>query len=217
MLILIITHEFCPIFLLKQTVKVIKTVSNPHGLRLAVDMKFRIHIRIHIHDFTWISMDISISMDASIFCIRELPRADKNFSPLQPSPLFLSLSPLHHHRVGSIPAPSPWYKIFLTQPTSHQLVLFSSGRMFAWHLSFTWHQIQLVHSLQYCTTVSGAARILWQGGSEVWVYSGSRVRSPPVPVVLSVYQRGFFARRPCNVLVVWYEEVPWQWKHTHIT
>ena len=27
-------------------------------------------------------------------------------------------------------------------------------------------------------------------GSEVWVYRGSRVRSPPVPVVLSVYQRG---------------------------
>ena len=28
------------------------------------------------------------------------------------------------------------------------------------------------------------------GGSEVWVYRGSRVRSPPVPVVLSGYQRG---------------------------
>jgi len=28
------------------------------------------------------------------------------------------------------------------------------------------------------------------GGSEVWVYRGSTVRSPPVPVVLSVYQRG---------------------------
>ena len=28
-----------------------------------------------------------------------------------------------------------------------------------------------------------------RGGSEVWVYRGSRVRSPPVPVVLSVYQR----------------------------
>ena len=28
------------------------------------------------------------------------------------------------------------------------------------------------------------------GGSEVWVYRGSRVRRPPVPVVLSVYQRG---------------------------
>ena len=28
------------------------------------------------------------------------------------------------------------------------------------------------------------------GGSEVWVYRGSRERSPPVPVVLSVYQRG---------------------------
>ena len=28
------------------------------------------------------------------------------------------------------------------------------------------------------------------GGSEVWVYRGSRVRSPPVPAVLSVYQRG---------------------------
>ena len=28
------------------------------------------------------------------------------------------------------------------------------------------------------------------GESEVWVYRGSRVRSPPVPVVLSVYQRG---------------------------
>ena len=28
------------------------------------------------------------------------------------------------------------------------------------------------------------------GGSEVWVYRGSRVRSPPVPVVFSVYQRG---------------------------
>ena len=28
------------------------------------------------------------------------------------------------------------------------------------------------------------------GGSEVWVYRGSSVRSPPVPVVLSVYQRG---------------------------
>ena len=27
------------------------------------------------------------------------------------------------------------------------------------------------------------------GRSEVWVYRGSRVRSPPVPVVLSVYQR----------------------------
>jgi len=29
-----------------------------------------------------------------------------------------------------------------------------------------------------------------RGGSEVWVHRGSRVRSPPVPVVLSVYQRG---------------------------
>ena len=28
------------------------------------------------------------------------------------------------------------------------------------------------------------------GGSEVWVYRGSRVRSPSVPVILSVYQRG---------------------------
>ena len=28
------------------------------------------------------------------------------------------------------------------------------------------------------------------GGREVWVYRGSRVRSPSVPVVLSVYQRG---------------------------
>jgi len=28
------------------------------------------------------------------------------------------------------------------------------------------------------------------GGSDVWVYRRSRVRSPPVPVVLSVYQRG---------------------------
>ena len=28
------------------------------------------------------------------------------------------------------------------------------------------------------------------GRSEVWVYMGSRVRSPTVPVVLSVYQRG---------------------------
>jgi len=28
------------------------------------------------------------------------------------------------------------------------------------------------------------------GGSEVWVYRGSRVRSPPVPFVLSLYQRG---------------------------
>jgi len=28
------------------------------------------------------------------------------------------------------------------------------------------------------------------GGSEVWVYRGSRVRSPSIPVVLSVYQRG---------------------------
>ena len=27
-------------------------------------------------------------------------------------------------------------------------------------------------------------------GGKVWVYRGSRVRSPPVPVVLSVYQRG---------------------------
>ena len=30
-----------------------------------------------------------------------------------------------------------------------------------------------------------------RGGSEVRVYRGSRVRSPPVPVVLSVYQRGY--------------------------
>ena len=38
---------------------------------------------------------------------------------------------------------------------------------------------------------SGAARIfVTGGGSEVWVYRGSRVRSPPVPVALSVYQRG---------------------------
>ena len=29
-----------------------------------------------------------------------------------------------------------------------------------------------------------------RGRSEVWVYRGSRVRSPPVPVVFSVYQRG---------------------------
>jgi len=29
-----------------------------------------------------------------------------------------------------------------------------------------------------------------RGGSEVWIYRGSSVRSPPVPVVLSVYQRG---------------------------
>ena len=29
-----------------------------------------------------------------------------------------------------------------------------------------------------------------RGESEVWVYRGSRVQSPPVPVVLSAYQRG---------------------------
>ena len=28
------------------------------------------------------------------------------------------------------------------------------------------------------------------GGSEVWVYRGSRVRSLPIPLVLSVYRRG---------------------------
>jgi len=36
----------------------------------------------------------------------------------------------------------------------------------------------------------GAHHHFVTGGSEVWVYRGSRVRSPPVPVVLSVYQRG---------------------------
>jgi len=39
-----------------------------------------------------------------------------------------------------------------------------------------------------------------------------RQRSDHWPVVLSVYQRGSLLD---NVFVVWYEEVPRQWKHTH--
>ena len=50
-------------------------------------------------------------------------------------------------------------------------------------------QTVVAHVWSRCST-SGAARIVLQGGSEVWVYRRSRVRSPPVPVVLSVYQRG---------------------------
>jgi len=58
-------------------------------------------------------------------------------------------------------------------------------------------------SLSRMTTMLRCRAMLWitsqsvappgfcnTGGSEVWVYRGSRVRSPPVPVVLSVYQRG---------------------------
>ena len=56
------------------------------------------------------------------------------------------------------------------------------------------------HAWQLCSDVArccGSHHSQWRrqdfvtrGGSEVWVYRGSRVRSPPVPVVLSVYQLG---------------------------
>ena len=60
------------------------------------------------------------------------------------------------------------------------------------HNSFDiWHKSAALPGLQQLAGLtSGAARILQQGESEVWVYRGSRVRSPTVPVVLSVYQRG---------------------------
>ena len=39
----------------------------------------------------------------------------------------------------------------------------------------------------------------------------------PSPGCIVCVSTWLFARRPCNVFVVWYEEVLWQWKHTHIT
>jgi len=55
------------------------------------------------------------------------------------------------------------------------------------------------------------------GGSEVWVNRGSRVRSPLVPVVCLCINVAL-----CSTALQWIcrvirEEVPWQWKHTHIT
>ena len=43
---------------------------------------------------------------------------------------------------------------------------------------------------RHCLQLTVAPPGFCNGGSEVWVYRGSRVRSPPVPDVLSVYQRG---------------------------
>ena len=45
-------------------------------------------------------------------------------------------------------------------------------------------------SRHHCLTDQWRRQDFVTGGSEVWVYRGSRLRSPPVPVVLSVYQRG---------------------------
>ena len=66
--------------------------------RFAVHMKLRIHI--HIHRFNCLSMHISLYPQTPLFpvyiytCVRGL-HGDKNLSPPQPSPLFLSLSPLY--------------------------------------------------------------------------------------------------------------------------
>jgi len=75
--------------------------------RLAVDMKFRIHswlVGVEFNapldtsistDFTWISMDISITIDASVSCIHRLESytGTRTCHHSQPSPLFLSPSP----------------------------------------------------------------------------------------------------------------------------
>ena len=47
-------------------------------------------------------------------------------------------------------------------------------------LAWTTQQTQPVAPPRFCS----------RGGSDAWVYRRSRVRSPPVPVVLSVYRRG---------------------------
>jgi len=60
--------------------------------------------------------------------------------------------------------------------------------------------VSFISKITVCWHFTGAVfkSLQWRrqdfvtGGSEVWVYRGSRVRSPSVPVVKSVYQRGSF-------------------------
>ena len=59
------------------------------------------------------------------------------------------------------------------------------------------HRCLDLHGALHSRPITSLVHTQWRrqdfvtaGGSEVWVYRGSRVRSPPVPVVLSVYQRG---------------------------
>ena len=51
-------------------------------------------------------------------------------------------------------------------------------------------RFQAISHHEWITSVLWGRQDFVTGGSEVWVYRRSRVRSPPVPVVLSVYQRG---------------------------
>jgi len=103
-------------------------------------MKFCTHILIHrfyvdIHGWIYLYPQVPLSPVYMYYDSCIILHGDKNLSPSPtfpvvpvpihiPSPLFLSTFP------------SPWYNISLTQLTNHQLVLFSSRRMFTWHLSF---------------------------------------------------------------------------------
>jgi len=102
--------------------------------RLAVDMKFCTHILIHrfyvdIHGWIYLYPQVPLSPVYMYYDSCIIMHGDKNLSPSPtfpvvpvpihiPPPLFLSTFP------------SPWYNISLTQLTNHQLVLFSSRRMF---------------------------------------------------------------------------------------
>ena len=87
---------------------------------------------------------------------------------------------------------------FLSQSTDHQLVFFSSKRMFAWHLSFTWRRIQLVHSLQ-CTVLQSSpeSQFMWKQQSIHW---RSWQLSTP-----------FFQCRKVAITTVW-PWMPWKFK-----
>ena len=61
-----------------------------------------------------------------------------------------------------------------------------------WFLSVVWTTgwVLILCNLKTDVSIYFRQDFVTGGGSEVWVYRGSRVRSPPVPIVLSVYQRG---------------------------
>ena len=92
-----------------------------------------------------------------------------------------------------------------------------------------WSYTTFLYRSAYCScafrlyglvgTGSGAATILWQGEVRYGSIGGLEYEVPPAasPGCIVCVSTWLFARRPCNVFVVWYEEVPWQWKHTHIT
>jgi len=81
----------------------------------------------------------------------------------------------------------------------------------AWGEERAWLLIELTLTKRHQSQWRRQDFVTGGRGIEVWVYRRSRVRSPPEADTFTAAHREFV-----GFGTVWYEEVPWQWKHTRM-